>query len=268
MFALEVGAPTHRILKILSTGLKVLDSLCVGHPLETTFDDVGQSLEQFWLDALVEELKIGSAVVQSVLNCLPKELLGEVHVAFKRTECHLRLDHPELGKVAARGRILSSEGRSKCVDVGESQREGFSIQLAAHGQIRRFAKEVVCRVFANKFVAVVTVLHRRGDLEHRAGSFAVAGRDDWSVDVVEAALVEELVNGLRKLVPHPENRTERVPANPKVRLLAQKLHRRALLLQGVGERICFAKDFQGGSLEFDGLPCRWRFYNDTRKRYA
>jgi hypothetical protein len=45
------------------------------------------------------------------------EFLAEVHVAVQIAERHLRFDHPELGSVPRRIRVLSAERRTKGVNV-------------------------------------------------------------------------------------------------------------------------------------------------------
>ena len=41
----------------------------------------------------------------------------------------------------------------------------------------------------------------RGDFEQIASAFAIAGRDDWRVDVDEALLLEKIVNRAADLIP-------------------------------------------------------------------
>ena len=45
-------------------------------------------------------------------------------------EGDLRLDHPELGEVAAGVRVLGTEGRPEGVDLGQRQTVGLDIELA------------------------------------------------------------------------------------------------------------------------------------------
>ena len=45
-------------------------------------------------------------------------------------EGDLGLDHPELGEVAARLRLLRAEGRAEAVDLAQRERGGFDVELA------------------------------------------------------------------------------------------------------------------------------------------
>ena len=74
------------------------------------------------------------------------------------------------------------------------------------------------------------------------------------VDVEEAALLEELVDGERERIAHAEDGAERVRARAQVGDLAQELHGVPLLLQGVGGRIGGAVDVDLGALSSTACP--------------
>lgn len=69
-------------------------------------------------------------------------VFGALHVVGERAEGHLRLDHPELGEVARRVRVLGAEGRAEGVDVGEGARVVLAVELAGHGEERGPAEKV------------------------------------------------------------------------------------------------------------------------------
>ena len=98
------------------------------------------------VDALVEELEIGAAVLEDVLDDVLQELLGERHVVGEIAEGHLRLDHPELGEVARRVGVLGAERGAERVDVAEREREDLAFQLPAHREVGRLAEEVAREV--------------------------------------------------------------------------------------------------------------------------
>ena len=58
------------------------------------------------------------------------ELLGELDSALELQEGDLRLDHPELGQVAARLRLLGAEGRAEAVDLAERRPRRLDVELA------------------------------------------------------------------------------------------------------------------------------------------
>ena len=74
----------------------------------------------------------------------------------------------------------------------------------------------------------------RGDLEHRARPFAVAGRDDRRVDVEEALFLEEVVDRAADAVPHAGDRAEGVGPRAQVGDRAQELEGVPLLLERIG----------------------------------
>ncbi len=90
-------------------------------------------------------------------------------------------------------------------------------------------------------------------MEHLAGTFAVAGGDKGRVEVEEAALVEEGVDGHGHVVAQAHDGAEGVGAQAQVAYLAQELHAVALLLEGVGVGVGFAVDDDTFGLHLDGL---------------
>ena len=151
-------------------------------------------------------------------------------------EGDLRLDHPELGEVAAGVRVLGAEGRAEGVDLGQRQAVGLDVELAGDGQEGLAAEEVLREIdFAVRFWQVRQV--ERRDAEQRARAFGVGGGDDRRVDPEEAALVEEAVDRLRQGVAHARRGADHVGARPQVRHLAQELERVRLGLDRVGVRV-------------------------------
>ncbi len=106
-----------------------------------------------------------------------EEVLGELHVAVEVHERDLGLDHPELGEVAARLRLLGAEGRAEAVDLAERRRRGLHVELARLREVGVLAVEVV-------------------GLEEGGRALARAGREDGRVDEREAVAVEVVADGL------------------------------------------------------------------------
>ena len=147
-------------------------------------------------------------------------------------ERHLRLDHPELGQVAAGVRVLGTEGGSEGVDVGHRQGGDLRLELAGHGEEGFAAEEVLLEVDRAFGLRRIRGVEGR-DAEHLPRPFGVRRGDDRRVQVEEAALLEEVVDGARRGVAHAPDRADRVGARSQVRDGAQELEAVSLLLQRV-----------------------------------
>ena len=95
------------------------------------------------VDALGEELQVVAALVQQRREDVLQERLGQIGVGGQIGERDLRLDHPELGQVAAGVAVLGAEGRAEGVDLRQRQAVGLDVELAADGQERLLAEEVL-----------------------------------------------------------------------------------------------------------------------------
>ena len=100
--------------------------------------------------------------------------------------------------------------------------------------------------------------HQSGDLKHLACAFAVTCSDDWCVNVLEAAILEELVGGESQVVSDAHNSRDQFCAAAQVGLLAKELLCVALdrqgVLRGIG-RTCDSDfvDVLGADLELEWL---------------
>ena len=103
------------------------------------------------------------------------------------------------------------------------------------------------------FIARWVVQIQGGHLEHFAGTFAVGGGDERRVDVIEASLGEELVDGEHHGVAQTHDGPEGVGTETQVCDVAQKLQGVLLRLQWVfvGVGGTEQSDFLHG--EFHGL---------------
>ena len=113
-------------------------------------------------------------------------------------------------------RVLGAEGGAEGVDVRKRAGEGLALQLPAHGQVGRLAEKI-------RLGLLVDVPLERGDAEHLARAFAIAGGDDRGVHIDEIALLEELVDGVGQPAARAEHRAEQVRARTQVRDGAQEL---------------------------------------------
>ena len=101
---------------------------------------------QALVDELVEEGHLLRRVVQDVGDDELDHILGELHVVGEVGKRDLRLDHPELGRVAGGVGVFGAEGRAEGIDVAEGLREGLAVELAGDGQVRLLAEEVLAVV--------------------------------------------------------------------------------------------------------------------------
>ena len=70
---------------------------------------------------------------------------GQIHHIVEIRKRHLRLDHPELGQVTARLRLLGAERRAEAIHAAERHRIRFVVQLPALRQVRRLFVEILRR---------------------------------------------------------------------------------------------------------------------------
>ena len=79
----------------------------------------------------------------SAVRMYLRKRLREIGVGGQIGERDLGLDHPELGQVAAGVAVLGAERRAEGVDLRQRQAVGLDVQLAADGEERFLAEEVL-----------------------------------------------------------------------------------------------------------------------------
>ena len=158
-----------------------------------------------------DHLQLRFAIAQRIPGDADEEVLGQIHVHRQVVERHLRLDHPELGQMAARLRLLGAEGGTEGVDFAESHRHGFAVELAALCQIGRLAEVV--------------------DLEERAGAFDGVFGEDRRVHLDKPTLLKKSMDGHDDAVAHPHDGPLAAAAQPEVPVIHQKL-----------DAVCFGRD--------------------------
>ena len=170
------------------------------------------------------------------LHDVRDEVFHELHVAVEVHEGHLRLDHPELGQVAARLRLLGAEGGAEAVDLAERHRARLHVELAGLGEVGLAEVEV-------------------GDLEEGGGPLAGARREDRRVDEGEAAPVEEVADGLHDRVPDAQDDRLPLGAQPVVALLHEEGDPVLLVADGeLAGRLRDHPEVLHVELEADGRP--------------
>ena len=148
VLALQIGAPVDGELPVaLPAFSRMLDRLGVGDVLEVRRSPRARASTSTVLSMrLLKNSRSGRQLSSTYCDDVLQELLGERHVAVEVAEGHLRLDHPELGEVARRVRVLGAERRAEGVDVAEREREDLALELPAHGEVGGLAEEVLREV--------------------------------------------------------------------------------------------------------------------------
>ncbi len=256
VLACQIHTPTHRELELLAVfdGLfQYLDAFGVGQTHKLGVYHAAQALDEAVVDHLVEELEVIHAVVEGPADAVFDELLLEGRQLVHLVEGHLRLDHPELGQVARGVAVLGAEGGAEGVDLAQRGGAELAFELAADGEGGELAEEVLLPVDGAVLLAGRVLGVEGRDVEHLAGTLAVAGGDERRVEVEEAALVEEGVDGHGHVVAQTHDGAEGVGAQAQVAYLAQELHAVSLLLQWVGVGVGLAVDDDALGLHLDGL---------------
>ena len=180
--------------------------------------------------------------------------------SFEIGEGDLGLDHPELGEVAGRVRILGAECGPERIDPAECQAVGLDIELARDGEAGRLAEEVGREIDGPVLVAGEIGEVERRDAEHRAGALGVAGGDDRRVHPDKTMLMEVAVHGHRQAVAHPRDRPERVGPRPQMGHRPQVLHGVPLGRDRVSIRVLDPPDhFDAIGLDLEPLAFALRF---------
>lgn len=97
-------------------------------------------------DTLLVFLEVGELLriaLHGVLQDKSDVFLGNLHVLAQISECNLRFNHPELGKMALSVRVLSTERWPECVDASHRARVNLAVKLARDGQVRNAFEEVM-----------------------------------------------------------------------------------------------------------------------------
>ena len=192
-----------------------------------------QPLLQALVHEAVEEVDLVRAALQHPADDVLDHGLGHVHVAGQIAESHLRLDHPELGGVALGVGVLGAEGGTEGIHIAEGHGKVLGVQLAGHGEAGLFAEEVLRVVHLTVLGLGNVVQIQRGDLEHLAGALTVGAGDDGSLDIHEAAALEELMDGVGRRRADAERGGKQIGAGTQMLDSTQELHAVALLLQGI-----------------------------------
>ena len=131
------------------------------------------------------------------------QAFGQIHQVVEFGVGDFRLDHPELGEVAARLRFFRAEGWAERIHLAQRHGRGFDIELARLRQIRLLVEVI--------------------DRETAWWCLRSGGRENRRIGQGESALVEEIARGLDDLGAHPQDRRLPLRAHPEMAVLHQKV---------------------------------------------
>ena len=226
VLGLQVETVIHRILERCAALFEQLHGFRVADALKWPGGHELEPLAQALVHELFEDRQITFMVLQHLGTEEFHQCLGEVHVPGEIAEGDFRLDHPELGGMAAGVGVFRAEGGAEGVDVRQGAGESLAFKLAGNGQERALAEEVLR-------LAGDLVVRQRGYSEHLARALAIAGSDDGGVDVDEIPLLEEPVDGIGHAAAGAEHRAIEVGAWPQMSDATQELGTVPFLLQGI-----------------------------------
>ena len=138
-------------------------------------------------DVALERLQLAPPFVEHARDDRHDESFGQIDHVVERRVGHFGLDHPELGEVAARLRLLRAEHRTEVVDASERHGVGFGVELSALREKDLLVLEVV-------------------DGKERGRALARRRREDGRVGEDEPAIVEEVAHRADHFVAHAKDR--------------------------------------------------------------
>ena len=247
------------LLSVLDGFLQDADTLGVGEAHKVGLQHAFETLYEALVHHLVEELEVLAAVVERPFHAELDEVLFEVHEFGKVDEGHFGLHHPELSQVARGVAVLGAERGTEGVDGTQGGGCKLAFELSAHGEGSLLAEEVVGVDDVPLLVLLQVVEVLGSDLEHLAGTFAVAGGDEGCVEIEIAVLVEIGVDGHGHVVANAEHSTKGVGSGTQVCHGAQVFPAGTLLLEGIGV-VAVTENLNGGGLYFAGLSCGGAFH--------
>jgi len=121
----QIDTPINFIFKynsLCNTFQKNLNSFSIGSPCERPLDKFFKILNMPFFGFL-EKLEIFFAVLQNKPNTELNICFSTFHHIKDISKCKFRLNHPKLSNMSASVRHLSSECRTKCINIGKSTRK-------------------------------------------------------------------------------------------------------------------------------------------------
>ena len=127
MLGLQIHAPFHGVIELLSAGFKDINGLGVGATGKITVDDRVQPVDKALLHKAVEEGHFLRRFSQYAANHVLEHVLCQGHIVKQVGKGNFRLHHPKLGGVARGIAFFSAEGGAEGIYVAESHAVGFHV---------------------------------------------------------------------------------------------------------------------------------------------
>ena len=143
MLCLKITSPEYLVIKFVIVLLKDLNSLCIGHMCKFRIKHMVQSVKKPLVNEGIEEVHFLRCILKDITDHVFQHSLCKLHSILKVCKRTLRLDHPELSCMAGSVGILSTEGRSECVDIAECLCISLSVQLSAYGKVCLLSEEIL-----------------------------------------------------------------------------------------------------------------------------
>ena len=109
-----------KLLAILDSLLKNLDTLCIGQTNKLFLEHSFQTRNQIMLRSdeliVVDKLQVVLTLLQGPSYTVLDEILFQIHQFLLIQESHLRFHHPELSQMSGCIRVFSSERRTESID--------------------------------------------------------------------------------------------------------------------------------------------------------
>ena len=263
MLALEVRSPVHRVFEldtVCNGFFQNLHGFGIGDALEGDAQYALHPLDEPFVVFVVEEPEVFHAVVQGPLNQEFHKFLGQFHVVIDVVEGHFRFNHPELRQVARGVGVLCPEGGAESVDFTYRRGSQLAFQLAGNREGGLLPEEVFAEVHISLFVQGDVLQVQGGYLEHVSGALGIAFRDEGRVEIDEAFLVEEGMDGKGHLVADSQDGAEGVGPQAHVGHAAEVFQGGVLFLEREAHRVALSQYLDVRSLDFHGLAAAHGFY--------
>ena len=222
-----------KLLAVLDSLLKDIDSLGVCKTYKALFEYALKALQQSLVNHVVQELQVILAVVKCPAYAVLDEVLLKVHQLLLIQESNLGLDHPELGQVARSVGVLGTECRTKGVDGAQCGCTKLTLQLTAYGKRSLLTKEIIIVYDLTLIILLEVVKVLGGYLEHVTCTLAVTCSDKRSMEIEESMLMEIGMDGHCHIVADTHHGTECIGAQTHMGMLTHVLECLALLLHGI-----------------------------------
>src|SRR6266550_2811779 len=152
----------------------------------------------------LQHLEFFASSLQHPCRDVGKHSLRKLHHVVERCKGHLGLNHPKLGQVSARLRLLRPKRRSKTVDLSESCGGSFVVELPGLREISFLAFKIVY-------------------FEERCGALASCGSKDWRIGKREPVVIQKIAHCLHHSVANFKNRMLSPGTQPQMPVVHEKL---------------------------------------------